>query len=90
MTDSGNLTIAVDSKDTHKRESQTIDVGKIAGTSGESTITGIIINFLDKDLPPNGSFTACAYSNFYNKSQCEVAERHYDVKSAYVWIKVPD
>lgn len=88
-TDSGNVTIAVDSKDTHRRESRTIDVSKIAGMSGK-TITGIIINFLDKDLPPNASFMACVYSNIYNKSQCEGAERHYDVKSASVWIKVPD
>ena len=89
-TDSGNVTIVVDSKDTHRRESRTIDVSKIAGMSGESIITGIIINFLDKDLLPNASFMACVYSNIYNKSQCEVAERHYDVKSASVWIKVPD
>jgi len=88
-TDSGNVTIAVDSKDTHKLKSQTIDVGKIAEESGESTITGIIITFSEKDLPPNGSFMACAYSDVYDRSQCEVAERHYDVKSADVWIKVP-
>jgi hypothetical protein len=88
-TDSGNVTIAVDSKDTHKLESQTIDVGKIAEESGGSTITGIIITFSEKDLPPNGSFMACAYSDVYDRSQCEVAERHYDVKSADVWIKVP-
>ena len=85
-TDSGNVTIAVDSKYTHKLESQTIDVGKIAEESGESTITGIIITFSEKDLPPNGSFMACAYSDVYDRSQCEVAERHYDVKSADVWM----
>jgi hypothetical protein len=83
--DSGKLGVSVTSTATDKDKSRTIGVGRLDG----STITDIIFTFSEKDLPPNGDFIACVHSYDLDKSQCEQAERHYDAKSAVIWIEVP-
>ncbi len=87
--DSGKVKVSVSSQATNKEKSRTLDVGKLAGKSGASKIENIIFVFLDKELPPNGAFLACVYSNTFHTKQCEQADRHYNAKSAVMWIQVP-
>jgi len=87
--DSGKVKVSVSSLTTHKEKSSILDVGKITAKSGDSRIGNIIFKFSDKELPPNGSFSACVYSNTFHKNECEFADRHYNANSAGIWIQVP-
>ncbi len=88
-SDSGKVKVSVSSQATNKEKSRTLDVGKIAAKSGDSRIENIIFKFSDNELPPNGAFSACVYSNTFHANQCEHADRHYNAKSAGMWIQVP-
>jgi len=88
-SDSGKVKVSVSSQATNKEKSRTLDVGKIAAKSGDSRIENIIFKFSDKELPPNAAFSACVYSNTFHANQCEHADRHYNAKSAGMWIQVP-
>ncbi len=50
-SDSGKVNISVVSEATGKEKSRTLDVGKIAAKSGESTVEGTTFMFPEKDLP---------------------------------------
>jgi len=87
--DSGKVKVSVSSLTTHKQKSSILDIGKITSKSGDSKIENLIFKFSDKELPPNGSFSACVYSNTFHKNECEFADRHYNAESAGIWIQVP-
>ena len=87
--DSGKVKVSVSSQATNKEKSRILDVGKITSKSGDSRIENIIFKFSDKELPPNGAFSACVYSNTFHANQCEHADRHYNARSAGIWIQVP-
>ena len=87
--DSGKVKISVSSQATNKEKSRILDVGKIATKSGDSRIENIIFQFSEKELPPNGAFSARVYSNTFHANQCEHADRHYNARSAGIWIQVP-
>jgi len=87
--DSGIVKVSVSSLTTHKQKSTILDVGKITSKSGDSKIENLIFKFSDKELPPNGSFSACVYSNTFHTNECEFADRHYNAKSAGIWIQIP-
>ncbi len=87
--DSGKVKVTVSSQATNKEKSRILDVGKIATKSGDSRIENIVFQFSEKELPPNGAFSACVYSNTFHANQCEHADRHYNAKSAGLWIQVP-
>jgi len=87
--DSGIVKVSVSSLTTHKQKSSILDIGKITSKSGDSKIENLIFKFSDKELPPNGSFSACVYSNTFHKNECEFADRHYNAESAGIWIQVP-
>ena len=52
-------------------------------------IERLAFRFTDIQLPPNGAFSACAYSKNYGTTQCEQADRHHDASSAIMWVQVP-
>jgi hypothetical protein len=87
--DSGKVKVSVSSQTTNKEKSRILDVGKIISKSGDSRIENIIFKFSDKELPPNGAFSACVYSNIFHANQCEHADRHYNARSAGIWVQVP-
>lgn len=87
--DSGKVKVSVSSQVTNKEKSRVLDVGKITSRSGDSRIENIIFQFSEKELPPNGAFSACVYSNTFHVNQCEYADRHYNARSAGIWIRVP-
>ena len=84
--DSGKVTVYVLSEVTDKKKSKSLDVGRIASKTGDSTIE---FRFTDIQLPPNGAFSACVYSKNYGTTQCEQADRHHDAPSAIMWVQVP-
>lgn len=88
-SDSGKVKVFVYSHDTGKTKFKNVDVGTLAGRSGDINMENILFLFLDKDLPLNGEFSACAYSIKYDKTQCENAERHHDASSAVMWLQIP-
>jgi hypothetical protein len=88
-SDSGKVKVYVFSHDTEKKKSKSLDVGRLVGKSRDTTVEHIVFSFNDKELPLNGEFSACAYSVKYDKTQCESAERHYDARSAVMWIQIP-
>jgi hypothetical protein len=88
-SDSGKVKVYVISHDTEKKKSKSLDVGRLVGKSGDTTVEQIVFRFNEKELPPNGEFSACAYSQKYDKTQCEIAERHHDARSAVMWVQVP-
>lgn len=87
--DSGKVTVYVLSEVTDKKKSKSLDVGRIAAKTGEGTIERLAFRFTDKQLPPNGAFSACVYSKNYGATQCEQADRHHDASSAIMWVQVP-
>ncbi|MGA9744782.1 MAG: hypothetical protein WBQ16_09210 [Nitrososphaeraceae archaeon] len=87
--DSGKVKVSVSSQTTNKEKSKILDIGKITSKSGDSRIENIIFRFSEKELPPNGAFSACVYSNTFHANQCEHADRHYNARSAGIWIQVP-
>ncbi len=87
--DSGKVKVSVSSQATNTEKSRILDVGKIATKSGDSRIENILFQFSEKELPPNGAFSACVYSNTFHANQCEHADRHYNAKSAGIWVQVP-
>ena len=88
-SDSGKVKITVTSQATNKEKSRILDVGKIATKSGDSRIENIVFQFSEKELPPNGAFSTCVYSNTFHANQCEHADRHYNARSAGIWVQVP-
>ena len=87
--DSGKVMVSVSSQTTNKEKSKILDIGKITSKSGDSRIDNIIFRFSEKELPPNGAFSACVYSDTFHANQCEHADRHYNARSAVIWIQVP-
>ena len=87
--DSGKVTVYVLSEVTDKKKSKSLDVGRIAAKTGDGTIERLAYRFTDKQLPPNGAFSACVYSKNYGTTQCEQADRHHDASSAIMWVQVP-
>ena len=87
--DSGKVTVYVLSEVTDKKKSKSLDVGRIAAKTGDGTIERLAFRFTDKQLPPNGAFSACVYSKNYGTTQCEQADRHHDASSAIMWVQVP-
>jgi hypothetical protein len=85
--DSGKVTVFVLSE--AKKKSKSVDVGRIASKTGDSTIERLAFRFTDIQLPPNGAFSACVYSKNYGTTQCEQADRHHDAPSAIMWVQVP-
>lgn len=88
--DSGKVKVYVYAHDSEKGKSKNINVGKIVSKRGDTTIEDIVFRFTDKQLPPNGGFSACVYSKSNDKTQCEQADRHHNVKSAVVWVQIPN
>jgi len=87
--DSGKVKVFVLSEATSDKKSKSLDVGKLTTKSDDSRVENIIVfRFTDKQLPPNGSFSACVVSKNHG-TQCEQADRHYDVNSAVMWVQVP-
>ena len=85
---SGKVKVFVLSETTNSKKSKSLDVGKLT-TTGDSRVENILsFRFTDKQLPPNGAFSACIVSITYG-TQCEEADRHYDVTSANMWMQVP-
>lgn len=87
--DSGKVTVYVLSEVTDKKKSKSLDVGRIAAKIGDGTIERLAFRFTDKQLPPNGAFSACVYSKNYGTTQCEQADRHHEASSAIMWVQVP-
>jgi hypothetical protein len=87
--DSGKVTVFVLSEATDKKKSKSLDIGRIASKTGDSTIERLAFRFTDIQLPPNGAFSACVYSKNYGTTQCEQADRHHDASSAIMWVQVP-
>lgn len=87
--DSGKVTVYVLSEATDKKKSKSLDVGRIAAKTGDSTIERLAFRFTDKQLPPNGAFSACVYAKNYGTTQCEQADRHHDAASGIMWVQVP-
>ena len=87
--DSGKVTVHVVSEATDKKKSKSLDVGRITARTGDSNIERIVFRFSEKELPPNGAFSACVVSNNYGATQCEHADRHHDASSAVMWVQVP-
>jgi len=88
-SDSGKVKVFVLSETTNSKKSKSLDVGKLTKMSGDSRVENIIsFRFTDKQLPPNGAFSACVVSNSHGKL-CEQADRHYDANSAVMWVQVP-
>jgi len=87
--DSGKVTVFVLSEATDKKKSKSLDVGRIAARTGDSTIERLAFRFTDIQLPPNGAFSACVYSKNYGTTQCEQADIHHDASSAIMWVQVP-
>ena len=87
--DSGKVTVYVLSEVTDKKKSKSLDVGRIAAKTGDGTIERLAFRFTDKQLPPNGAFSACVYSKNYGTTQCEQADRHHEASSAIMWVQVP-
>ena len=86
---SGKVKVFVLSETTNSKKSKSLDVGKLTTKSGDSRVENILsFRFTDKQLPPNGAFSACIVSITYG-TQCEEADRHYDVTSADMWVQVP-
>ncbi len=56
--DSGKVTVYVLSEVTDKKKSKSLDVGRIAAKTGDGTIERLAFRFTDKQLPPNGAFSA--------------------------------
>lgn len=86
---SGKVIVSVSSQTSSNEKSRILDVGKMTTRSGDSRIEDITFQFSDEELPPNGAFSACAYSNTFHTNQCEYADRHYDAISAGIWIQTP-
>ena len=63
--DSGKVTVFVLSEATDKKKSKSLDVGRIAARTGDSTIERLAFRFTDIQLPPNGAFSACASSSLF-------------------------
>ena len=87
--DSGKVTVYVLSETTDKKKSRSLDVGMITARTGDSNIERIVFRFSEKELPPNGAFSACVVSIKYGATQCEQADRHHDASSAVMWVQVP-
>ncbi len=87
--DSGQVRVYVISEITDKKKSKSIDIGRIVARTGDSNIERLIFRFSEKELPPNGAFSACVVSKNYGPTQCEQADRHYDASSAVMWVQVP-
>ena len=86
---SGKVKVFVLSETTNSKKSKSLDVGELTTKSGDSRVVNIIsFRFTDKQLPPNGAFSACIVSITYG-TQCEEADRHYDATSADMWVQVP-
>jgi hypothetical protein len=63
--DSGKVKVSVISEETERKKSRTLDVGMIADRTGDSNIENIIFRFSDKQLPPDGAFSACVFSELW-------------------------
>jgi hypothetical protein len=87
--DSGKVKVYVVSEVTDKKKSKSLDVGRITARTGDSNIERIVFRFSEKELPPNGAFSACVVSNDNGGTQCEQADRHHDASSAVMWVQVP-
>jgi len=88
--DSGKVKVVVHSTETGKKKSASLNIGKIVSKTGDSTIERLHFSYTDKQLPPNGAFSACIESIKYDKTQCEQADRHYDARAAAIWLQIPD
>ena len=88
-SDSGKVTVYVYSHETGSKKSTNINVGKIVTKTGDSIIENIHFTFNERQLPPNGAFSACVDSKTFGKTECEQADRHHDAQSAVIWIQVP-
>jgi hypothetical protein len=87
--DSGKVNVYVLSEDTNIKKSKSLDVGRIVAKTGDTNIERLTFRFTDKQLPPNGAFSACVYSKNYGTTQCEQADRHHDAASTIMWVQVP-
>ena len=86
---SGKVNVFFLSESTNSKKSKSLDVGELTTESGDSRVENIIsFRFTDKQLPPNGAFSACIVSITYS-TQYEEADRHYDATSADMWVQVP-
>lgn len=88
--DSGKVKVIVHSIETGKKKSASVNIGKIVSKTGDSTYERLHFSYSDKQLPPNGAFSACVESLKYDKTQCEQADRHYNVRSAAIWVQIPN
>ena len=88
-TDSGKVKVIVSSTDTGKKKSASLDIGKIISRIGGSNVERLHFSYTDKQLPPNGAFSACIISLKYDKTECEQADRHYNARSAVIWLQTP-
>ena len=89
-TDSGKVKVIVYSTETGKKKSANLNIGKIVSKTGDSNIERLHFSYTDKQLPPNGAFSACIESLKYDKTQCEQADRHHAARSAVIWLQTPD
>jgi hypothetical protein len=89
-TDSGKVKVIVYSTETGKKKSASLNIGKIVSKTGDSNVERLHFSYTDKQLPPNGAFSACIESVKYDKTQCEQADRHHDARSAVIWLQTPD
>ena len=87
--DSGKVKVYVVSEVADIKKSKSLDVGRITARTGDSNIERIVFRFSEKELPPNGAFSACVVSNDNGGTQCEQADRHHDASSAVMWVQVP-
>ena len=87
--DSGKVTVYAYSHETGTKKSTDLNVGRIVTKTGNSNIENIRFTFSEKQLPPNGAFSACVESKSSGKTECEQADRHHNAQSAVIWIKVP-
>jgi hypothetical protein len=87
-TNSGTVKVVVISEATNVKKERSLDVGRIVVATHNSNIELLVFGFSDRELPPNGAFSACVVS--VHGSQCEQAERHHDASSAIIWVQVPN
>ena len=87
---SGKVKVFVLSETTNSKKSKSLDVGKLTTESGDSRVENIInFRFTDKQLPPNGAFSACVVSINSMVRNAKKCDRHYEASSAVMWLQVP-
>lgn len=88
--DSGKVKVYVYSSATGKKKSTSLNLEKIVTKTGDSNLELVHFSYTNRQIPPNGEFSACVLSIKYDKTWCENAERHHDARSSVIWVQVPE